>query len=95
MRARSEFGTHGFAASTRTVAKLAGVQHPLVNYHFTNKEGLWRRCWPRQAERWTPNRQLAGLRGVDEVTKLRLVQELHCGRAIFICLSQEAARTNI
>ncbi len=37
-----EFAEHGFAgASTRAVAAAAGVQHPLVNYHFKSKQGLW------------------------------------------------------
>lgn len=73
-----EFGTHGFrGTSTRTVAKLGGVQHPLVNYHFTNKEGLWRAVLAATGGAFLDqfNRRLAGLRGVDEVTKLRLVQE--------------------
>ena len=73
-----EFGTHGFrGTSTRTVAKLAGVQHPLVNYHFINKEGLWRAVLAATGGAFLDqfNRRLAGLRGVDEVTKLRLVQE--------------------
>jgi TetR/AcrR family transcriptional regulator len=73
-----EFGTHGFrGTSTRTVAKLAGVQHPLVNYHFTNKEGLWRAVLAATGGNFMDqfNRRLAGLRGVDDVTKLRLVQE--------------------
>jgi TetR/AcrR family transcriptional regulator len=76
--ALSEFSTHGFrGTSTRTVAKLAGVQHPLVNYHFTNKEGLWRAVLAATGGTFIDqfNRRLAGLRGVDDVTKLRLVQE--------------------
>ncbi len=27
---------------TRDIARSAGVQQPLINYHFGNKEGLWR-----------------------------------------------------
>ena len=38
-----EFADRGFeGSSTRSVAAKAGVQHPLVTYHFKNKEGLWR-----------------------------------------------------
>jgi TetR/AcrR family transcriptional regulator len=41
--ASDEFSERGFeGASTRSVAAKAGVQHPLVTYHFKNKEGLWR-----------------------------------------------------
>jgi TetR/AcrR family transcriptional regulator len=76
--ALTEFAQHGFrGTSTREVAKLAGVQHPLVNYHFANKEGLWRDVLAATGGAFLDrfNRRLAGLRGVDEVTKLRLVQE--------------------
>lgn len=38
------FGAFGFAGtSTRAVAERAGVSHPLLIYHFGNKENLWRR----------------------------------------------------
>jgi len=41
--AYDEFAEHGYeGASTRSVATKAGVQHPLVVYHFSSKEGLWR-----------------------------------------------------
>lgn len=36
------FSSTGFVGtSTRSIAKQAGVQHSLVNYHFENKENLW------------------------------------------------------
>ena len=73
-----EFAEHGFAgASTRAVAAAAGVQHPLVNYHFKSKEGLWHAVLEATAGQFMDQFQarLAGLRGVDDVTKLRLVQE--------------------
>src|SRR6516164_3829717 len=76
--ALKEFAEHGFAgASTRAVAAAAGVQHPLVNYHFKNKEGLWRAVLEATAGQFMDQfrARLAGLRGVDDVTKLRLVQE--------------------
>ena len=76
--ALKEFAEHGFAgASTRAVAAAAGVQHPLVNYHFKSKEGLWRAVLEATAGQFMDQFQsrLAGLRGVDDVTKLRLVQE--------------------
>ncbi len=37
------FGEHGFdGAMTRDIAAAAGVQQPLINYHFGSKDGLWR-----------------------------------------------------
>jgi AcrR family transcriptional regulator len=37
------FGDAGFdGALTRDIARAAGVQQPLINYHFGSKEGLWR-----------------------------------------------------
>jgi AcrR family transcriptional regulator len=37
------FGDAGFdGALTRTIAHNAGVQQPLINYHFGSKDGLWR-----------------------------------------------------
>jgi TetR/AcrR family transcriptional regulator len=73
-----EFARHGFeGVSTRTVASRAGVQHPLLNYHFKNKEGLWRAVLAATGGGFVQrfSLRLAGLRGVDDVTKLRLVQE--------------------
>ncbi|MEO8602501.1 MAG: TetR family transcriptional regulator [bacterium] len=37
------FGAQGYdGAMTRDIARAAGVQQPLINYHFGSKEGLWR-----------------------------------------------------
>lgn len=36
----SEKGYHG--TSTREIAERAGVHHPLITYHFKNKDQLWR-----------------------------------------------------
>lgn len=39
----SEFAEKGFdAASIRGIADRIGVQHPLITYHFRNKDALWR-----------------------------------------------------
>ncbi|MFT5115829.1 MAG: TetR/AcrR family transcriptional regulator [Parasphingorhabdus sp.] len=79
-----EFADHGFeAASTRQIAKNAGVQHTLINYHFKNKDGLWKAAisdlYERFEEMYTS--RLSGLRGVDTSTKLRLILEdfIHFG----------------
>ena len=37
------FSENGFkGTSTRDIADRAGVHHPLITYHFRNKEALWR-----------------------------------------------------
>jgi TetR/AcrR family transcriptional regulator len=37
------FSENGFkGTSTRDIAERAGVHHPLITYHFRNKEELWR-----------------------------------------------------
>lgn len=37
------FAENGFkATSTRDIADRAGVHHPLISYHFENKDTLWR-----------------------------------------------------
>lgn len=38
-----EFAAHGFeGASTRDIARVAGVHQPQINYHFSSKLDLWR-----------------------------------------------------
>jgi len=73
-----EFAEHGYeGVSTRTIAANAGVQHTLVSYHFSGKEGLWREAISSiLADRRTVfDARLEGLRGVDDVTKLKLLYE--------------------
>ena len=37
------FSENGFkGTSTRDIAERAGVHHPLITYHFKNKDKLWR-----------------------------------------------------
>jgi len=39
----AEFAEHGFdAASTRNIARRAGIHNTLLTYHFRTKEALWR-----------------------------------------------------
>lgn len=41
--ALESFSENGFkGTSTRDIAARAGVHHPLITYHFTNKDRLWR-----------------------------------------------------
>ena len=63
--------------STRVIAAKAGVHHPLVTYHFKNKENLWKAVMTAVAADFTAAWQarMVGLKEVDDVTKLRLIQE--------------------
>lgn len=70
------FSERGFeGASTREIAARAGVTQPLLNYHFSSKDELWRaavdRLFTELSDRLTE--RAAGLRGVDEVTSARLL----------------------
>jgi TetR/AcrR family transcriptional regulator len=62
-------------ASTRSIAELAGVTQPLLNYHFAGKEELWRAAVDDLFERFRTSTQqrLSGLRGVDDVTIAKLM----------------------
>ncbi len=70
------FGDVGFeGASTREIARRAGVALAALPYHFTTKEALWRaaadRIFGELATRI--GRRLGGLDGVDRATQLRLI----------------------
>ena len=62
-------------ASTRLIAERAGVQQPLLTYHFGNKTELWRAAVGQLFEDLARalSERVAGLRGVDEETVARLV----------------------
>ena len=62
-------------ASTRGIAHRAEVTQPLLTYHFTTKVELWRAAVDRLFALLaaTLDDRLRGLRGVDEVTVVRLV----------------------
>ncbi len=75
--AAQEFAENGFnGATTRAIAKRAGLRHALLIYHFETKMGLWQAVmhyvvqWYQDAF----NERMKGLDGVDDVTKLRLLQ---------------------
>ena len=62
-------------ASTRSIAELAGVTQPLLNYHFAGKAELWRAAVDDLFDRFRSSMQnrLAGLRGVDDITIAKLM----------------------
>ena len=70
------FSERGFdGASTREIAARAEVTQPLLNYHFTSKDELWRAAVDGLFE--SLDRALTsraeGLRGVDDATAGRLI----------------------
>lgn len=70
------FGDLGFAgASTREIARRAGVALAALPYHFTTKDALWRAAADRIFGELNARigRRLEGLDGVDRATQLRLV----------------------
>lgn len=75
--ATQEFAELGFnGATTRSIAQRANVQHNLVVYHFETKIGIWQAVM-RHAIGWYHrafDERIEGLRGVDPVTTLRLLQ---------------------
>lgn len=75
--AAQEFAQKGFeGATTRSIAGRAEVQHALVIYHFETKLGIWQAVM-RDVLHWFNEAfeaRLAGLEGVDDVVKLRLLQ---------------------
>jgi TetR/AcrR family transcriptional regulator len=76
--ATREFAERGFdGATTRSIASRADVRHALVIYHFETKASIWQAVM-RDTVAWFQRAfetRLAGLEGVDDVTKLRLLQE--------------------
>lgn len=62
-------------ATTREIAARAGVTQPLLNYHFRSKEELWRVAVDRLFTELSRalEARLDGLRGVDELTTMRLL----------------------
>jgi TetR/AcrR family transcriptional regulator len=70
------FSERGFdGASTRQIAARAGVTQPLLNYHFSAKDELWRAAVDGLFGALTLAlaERAAGLRGVDEPAAVRLL----------------------
>jgi TetR/AcrR family transcriptional regulator len=62
-------------ATTRAIAERAGVTQPLLNYHFSSKDELWRAAVDSVFGELTATQALRreGLRGVDDLTVARLM----------------------
>jgi TetR/AcrR family transcriptional regulator len=62
-------------ATTREIAARAGVTQPLLNYHFSSKDELWRAAVDGLFEALATalSERAQGLRGVDEATAARLL----------------------
>jgi len=62
-------------ATTREISSRAGVTQPLLNYHFSSKDELWRAAVERlfEALDTSMSDRAQGLRGVDELTMARLL----------------------
>ncbi len=62
-------------ATTREIARQAEVTQPLLNYHFRSKDDLWRAAVDGLFAELSDTlaARLGGLRGVDELTTMRLL----------------------
>ena len=62
-------------ATTREIARRAGVTQPLLNYHFSSKDELWRAAVQRLFGALSSSmaERAQGLRGVDELITARLL----------------------
>lgn len=62
-------------ATTRAIAERAGVTQPLLNYHFSSKDELWRAAVDSVFAELTATQAVRhdGLRGVDDLTVARLM----------------------
>ena len=62
-------------ASTRLIAERAGVQQPLLAYHFGSKEELWRAAVGQLFDELTSalGERIFGLRGVEDSAVAKLV----------------------
>jgi AcrR family transcriptional regulator len=72
--ALESFSENGFkGTSTRDIAERAGVHHPLITYHFKNKEELWRAAADRVFRRFNAELRQAMERNADKCAKTRMV----------------------
>lgn len=67
------FAENGFkGTSTRDIAERAGVHHPLITYHFKNKEELWRAAADRIFSKFNASMRQALQDTIDESPRTRM-----------------------
>ncbi len=67
------FSENGFkGTSTRDIAERAGVHHPLITYHFKNKEELWRAAAERIFSKFNASMGQALQEVIDECPRTRM-----------------------
>ncbi len=93
----SEYGFKG--TSTRDIADRAGVHHPLITYHFKNKEELWRSAADRIFSDFARALIQAGKDNADKCAKTRMAALIRAyvyyaasNPALHKVLVQEASR---
>ena len=68
------FSENGFkGTSTRDIAERAGVHHPLITYHFKNKDTLWRAAADRVFREFNISlvKAMAEVEGMDPTGRAR------------------------
>ena len=67
------FSENGFkGTSTRDIAERAGVHHPLITYHFKNKEELWRAAADRIFSKFNASMDQALQEVINECPRTRM-----------------------
>lgn len=67
------FSENGFkGTSTRDIANRAGVHHPLITYHFKNKEELWRAAADRIFSKFNASMGQALQEVINECPRTRM-----------------------
>ena len=67
------FSENGFkGTSTRDIADRAGVHHPLITYHFKNKEELWRAAADRIFSKFNESINQAYQATIDQCPRTRM-----------------------
>ncbi|MGV2979035.1 CerR family C-terminal domain-containing protein [Camelimonas sp. ID_303_24] len=75
--ALAEFGEHGLAnATTRRIARAAGVTLPSLAYYFGNKEGVYLACASEIVDRYV--RQMASISAADLTEALTRADSAAC-----------------
>jgi AcrR family transcriptional regulator len=96
------FSENGFkGTSTRDIAERAGVHHPLITYHFKNKDQLWRAAADRIFDEFSEELARANAEHANGDSRSRMasmirtyVRYAHRQPALHKVLVQEASYPN-